>query len=420
MKILNTLKELPILDVHSHINADCPQASHIGDILFYHFIRRELYSAGLKDDNYLVSDAPIESKMEVFFQYLPLVENTATFWCLKKILSDIYQVPGGEITQQNWRSIQCSIERNKKDPSWPLQVFHRSRIERSLICNNSWNNTSLARYPFLTPLYEDLHRLSFDSTRETSLDDLIIAQYGFVPDNINVLEEYMYKFISDKVKGNIPYFTAYISSDFRLKKDFSNKANDIYHKKHTGVKLTIEERNMLVSKLLYSYLTVLQDLEIPSQCVMGAYWARPGMRYGESFVSTNHDIVMDLVTICKDFDRLHFSLMYASLSLSQEVTILSRMLPNVSILGFWWHTLFPAFIEDIMCERLEALPVNKWIAIATDSYCVEWAYAKVNLVLHSLAKVLSRKIEEGYCSERKALWIAHKLLYQNSKDIYGL
>jgi glucuronate isomerase len=53
-KMLFALKEMPILDVHSHISADRPQAGDISDILFYHFLRRELYSAGLPDDNYLV------------------------------------------------------------------------------------------------------------------------------------------------------------------------------------------------------------------------------------------------------------------------------------------------------------------------------------------------------------------------------
>ncbi len=418
--ILNKLKELPVLDVHSHINVDCPQASSIEDIIFYHFIRRELYSAGYSDDNYLMSDTPIEDRMSTFFQYLPQVENTATFWCVKKILGDLYQVPGGEITQQNWRNIQQKIERNKTDPSWLQEVIKRCQLERSLCCEKLWKKESLERHPFLTPLYEDLNRLSFDPTRATSLDDLIIDVYGLIPDNIFSLEEYIYKYINDSIMDNISYFTAFISSEFRIDKNSSAKTNDIYKKKHSGKKLTVEERNILVNKLLYCYLSALQSFGVPAQFVIGAYWAREGMRYGESYVETNHTFIKDLVVICKEFNQVRFSLMYASHALSQEVTILSRMLPNVSILGFWWHTLFPTFIERIIFERLEALPANKWIAIATDSYCIEWAYAKLNLVLHSLAKVLCEKIDEGYFTEKKALWIAHKILYQNSKDIYEL
>ena len=127
-----------------------------------------------------------------------------------------------------------------------------------------------------------------------------------------------------------------------------------------------------------------------------------------------------MVSVFKDFPEVKINLMYASLSTSQELIIVSRMMPNVSLLGFWWHTLFPNTIEAIISQRLEALPANKWIAIATDAYSVEWAYGKVNLVLHSLAKVLSKKIEDGYLSEKKALWVAQRVLYDNPKEIYNL
>ena len=80
-----------------------------------------------------------------------------------------------------------------------------------------------------------------------------------------------------------------------------------------------------------------------------------------------------------------------------------RMLPNVSLLGFWWHTLIPNIIEQLISQRIESLPSNKWIAIATDAYSVEWAYGKVSLVLHCLARVLSQKVEEGYFTEKLPL-----------------
>jgi hypothetical protein len=96
------------------------------------------------------------------------------------------------------------------------------------------------------------------------------------------------------------------------------------------------------------------------------------------------------------------------------------MLPNVSLLGFWWHTLVPNIIEQLIAQRIESLPANKWIAIATDAYSVEWAYGKVKIVLECLARVLSQKIEEGYFSEKKAIELARRILYDNPKEIYNM
>jgi glucuronate isomerase len=419
-KMLFALKEMPILDVHSHISADRPQAGDISDILFYHFLRRELYSAGLPDDNYLVSDAPLEDRISHFFQYAPYIENTSTFWCVKKILEDIYEVPGGEISLDNWRNIQSFIESKKNDDKWPLEVLERARIKRTLICENHWNKENLNKYQFLIPLYEDLQYFNFDPTRKTSPLDLVKKDFSCLPESSFEFAEKIKAFFSNMKKDGIPYFASFISPSFRNRKASENEINHVYRKKISGEDLTPEEQNIFVTWLLYCYLGSLRELKSPAQFYVGAYWARPGMRYGESYVWTDHQYILDMVSVFKDFPEVKINLMYASLSTSQELIIVSRMMPNVSLLGFWWHTLFPNTIETIISQRLEALPANKWIAIATDAYSVEWAYGKVNLVLHCLAKVLSKKIEDGYLSEKKALWIAQRVLYDNPKEIYNL
>ncbi len=288
------------------------------------------------------------------------------------------------------------------------------------ICESSWNKECLERYRVLIPLYEDLQCLSFDPTRATSLVDLVKGEYPSLPETASEFAQKVMEFFLDKKREGVVYFTSFISPTFRRRRSSEEEINRIYLKKLSGEELSLDEQNALVTWLLYCYLNSLQELGSPAQFYVGAYWARPGMRYGESYVWTDHQYILDLVSVFKDFPRVRFNLMYASLSISQELIIVSRMLPNVSLLGFWWHTFLPATVEMIISQRLESLPVNKWIAIATDAYSVEWAYGKTSLVLNALAKVLSQKIEEGYLSEKKALWIARQLLYENPKEIYEL
>jgi glucuronate isomerase len=134
--LLHSIKELPIFDVHSHISIDQPQCRDLSDILFYHFMRRELYSAGLKDDNYLVSNTPFEERIGEFFKYKPLVENTTTFWCIKKILNDIYHVTDGDIRPDNWKDLQQQIIQKGRDFSYPKSILNRMNAQCSLICEN--------------------------------------------------------------------------------------------------------------------------------------------------------------------------------------------------------------------------------------------------------------------------------------------
>ncbi|OQA54461.1 MAG: glucuronate isomerase [Candidatus Atribacteria bacterium ADurb.Bin276] len=418
--LLHSIKELPIFDVHSHISIDQPQCRDLSDILFYHFMRRELYSAGLKDDNYLVSNTPFEERIGEFFKYKPLVENTTTFWCIKKILNDIYHVTDGDIRPDNWKDLQQQIIQKGRDFSYPKSILNRMNVQCSLICENHWSQEGLARNQFLIPLYEDLDLFHFDPTRNLSLLDLIAKEYGGLPENSDQAQQSIYDFFKKKSQSGIRYFTAFISSAFHLIKPVSGQINEIYDKKKTGTQLSAEENHILFTWLFYSYLEALQSIGTPAQFVIGAYWARPGMRYGESYVWNNHQLSLDLVEVFKDFPKISMSLMFASLSMAQEFTIIARMLPNVSLLGFWWHTLIPNIIEQLISQRIESLPSNKWIAIATDAYSVEWAYGKVSLVLHCLARVLSQKVEEGYFTEKTAIEYARRILYENPQEIYQL
>lgn len=192
--LLHSIKELPIFDVHSHISIDQPQCRDLSDILFYHFMRRELYSAGLKDDNYLVSNTPFEERIGEFFKYKPLVENTTTFWCIKKILNDIYHVTDGDIRPDNWKDLQQQIIQKGRDFSYPKSILNRMNAQCSLICENHWSQEGLARNQFLIPLYEDLDLFHFDPTRNLSLLDLIAKEYGGLPENSDQAQQSIYDF----------------------------------------------------------------------------------------------------------------------------------------------------------------------------------------------------------------------------------
>ncbi|MCX6090436.1 MAG: hypothetical protein NTX88_08755, partial [Candidatus Atribacteria bacterium] len=331
-----------------------------------------------------------------------------------------YHVPEGEIHYGNWKDIQETIKEKEKDPEWPKKVFEQARIRHSLICENHWDPESLNRNSFLSPLYEDLYLFHFDPSRDQSLIDLIQKENGQLPATAASFAEVVFAFFQSKADQGIRYFTSFISSAFSLLKASPEKIEATYQKQLLGHNLDPEEKNVLFTWLFYTYLEAMQQVKSPAQFVMGARWARPGMRYGESYVWTNHQLTLDLMSVFRDFPQVRMSLMFAALPLAHELTILARMLPNVSLLGFWWHTLFPTVIEQLIAERLESLPINKWIAIATDAYSVEWAYGKVSLVLQCLAKVLSKKMAEEYLTEQKALWIARKLLYENPQEIYGL
>src|SRR5207237_9090423 len=92
---------------------------------------------------------------------------------------------------------------------------------------------------------------------------------------------------------------------------------------------------------------------------------------------------------------LRFQCLLASRHANQSLCTLCRELRNLSLAGYWWHNFFPSAIRQVMEERLDMLPLNRQVAFFSDAYCVEWAYAKAQVVRHELAVVLAAKVESG-------------------------
>jgi len=133
---------------------------------------------------------------------------------------------------------------------------------------------------------------------------------------------------------------------------------------------------------------------------------------------TRPDILFSLAVLFADFPRLRFDVILANPVQSHELASYAKMHPNVFVAGYWWYTLNPVVIRRMLRERLEMLPANKIQGFFSDAYCVEWSYAKVQLVRRQIAHVLAEMVEEGYLEEEQAIDVATNLLDRNPGRLY--
>jgi hypothetical protein len=118
--------------------------------------------------------------------------------------------------------------------------------------------------------------------------------------------------------------------------------------------------------------------------------------------------------------KLSFEGFLASRHANQAFCTFCRELPNLSLVGYWWHNFFPSTIQQVMEERLDMLPANKQIGFFSDAYCVEWSYAKAKIVLNQLATVLARKVAQGQYTRNDAVQIARATLFDSCRDLLGV
>lgn len=421
-RLIEELDPIPIIDVHSHLDVTRPQSQDIGDILFYHFLRREFASAG-GDDEFLVSDKPLEERVDYFLKRLPMIKNTATYWCAKKILRDLYGLEEG-LNEGNWRDVNRRITETSNDNTWPeVLLTKRLRIHKCLCCIDSISdsrNEGLKRRPFLLP---HLEAFSFGPIYLESLMSSIRGGDGTIPENLESALEKFDALIDYNLGEGIRSFGSAIDESLVILPARDESAEKAYRNYFCGKALSFDEKNMLVTRFLYRFLEAIKGKGV-AQWYLGAAWKFGGRKvdygYGESYIYVNHQLTQNLIKVFKDFPGVKFNLMCCAESLSQELTIIARMLRNVSLLGFWWHNLFPSYIERLISERIEALPANKWMLVGTDAYTCEWCYGKISLVKGCLARVLARKIEQDYLTIDDAKFLASRILYENAREIYSL
>ena len=132
------------------------------------------------------------------------------------------------------------------------------------------------------------------------------------------------------------------------------------------------------------------------------------------------DTIFQLATIVARHPRLRFQVFLSSEHANQSLCTLARELPNLSLVGYWWHNFFPGIMRKVMGDRLDMLAVNKQIGFFSDAYCADWQYAKAILVRKQLAYVLASRVEQGQYTMDEALQIARAILYESPQSLLGI
>src|SRR5882672_8560396 len=95
-EVESALANVPILDIHTHLIGGRLGARGLHDILLYHMVITDLYSAGCPSGARLTAypgwpdDSEARNRIEEAIPFLPAIQNTSCFWALRLILQELY------------------------------------------------------------------------------------------------------------------------------------------------------------------------------------------------------------------------------------------------------------------------------------------------------------------------------------------
>jgi glucuronate isomerase len=121
------------------------------------------------------------------------------------------------------------------------------------------------------------------------------------------------------------------------------------------------------------------------------------------------------------FPEVTFCISVLSSGQNQELASYSWIFPNVVTNGHWWYSNIPAYIEQDLRARLQAVPKIKQLGYYSDAYKLEFVLPKFNMYRRILAQILADDfIRPRFASEAQAMELARLLLRDNARRIFNL
>ncbi len=415
-RLKNRIDSIPMVDIHSHIDGEHPNARDPREILFYHYLVTELCSAGMPRQA-VSSDLSVEEAVKGALPYFPLVKNTSTHWCLIKMLRELYGFEDDEINDGNWRGLLEAIyEGTKQKDRYKWILTEKAKIKKTLLTFRYYDE--VPRHDpqlFVGSLRLDPMIGKLDKDGIQGLEKAVDTSIGSLDDFEDSLSRLFKKF------SKCAAATADFPPQEILTKPSKAKAKISFKKLLTGRGLKPAERRTITSFTLRKVLSLTEEADFPFQVMIGVRRPVSGAAPPDYAISAFEPrMISQLCPLFHDFSGVKFDIFLANEVQSHELAVVAKNYPNVHVSGYWWYVFYPVLIKKFLQERLQMLPRNKSNGFFSDAYVVEWSYAKSSMVRLQLATVLTEMTMEGYFTEELAESLAVDLLNRNPEKLYKL
>ncbi len=426
------LQATTMLDAHTHLTGGRLSARGLHDILLYHMVVSDLYSAGCPSGARLTefpgwpSQEEAHARLREAIPHLPHIRNTSCYWGVRTILSDLY---GWDqpVTADNWLRLDDMVRERADDHAWQREIIRRANIAKlttELARRQEGTDDDILHYSMEWAFFTRTQRGEYD----TALFELERC-WGEPPGSpiphaagkrpplkrqIHTLDDVhaaMDHFVGQLAAAPVLSIATHISTDivFRQVSD-EQMAAALAMRDRAGP----EQRDIYASYLHETFLTALAK-RAPQIVFQFSFGAEPLPHETASIVPQRS--ICDLADIAARHPQVSFVCFVSSRHADQSLCTLCRELPNFALAGYWWHNFFPGAIRQVMEERLDMVPANKQIGFFSDAYSIEWTYAKAKIVRNQMAQVLEQKIRQGQYTRDEALAVARAIVFDAPQQL---
>jgi glucuronate isomerase len=423
-RIGEALDTVMVIDPHCHLDAAHPAARNIADIVLYHHVWIELVSAGMGQFEVTRAGLPHElvdpqmdpmERVRRVMPYLPRIRNTTVSMLLKWLLEDLYGVKGG-LKESGLDALAAEIDRRAHDDKWPEHFYADiSRIEKGATVEK----TGEKRFPRLAGADERLRNLNIADGKADPRErlKLMTGMLGRDVRTANDYRDFAAKLAVDPSMGSPLFLGAWMPGFFTDELADEKSVGRTISKAWNGEPLSEAEMGSVSYFGMIAALEALKATKLRTiQLIMGSEVILPH----RSVTQWSGRFSGAAARLASRFEDFRFNLSASSDNFTHDIAVLAKHIPNISVAGYWWHTMYPFYIRKSIETRLDIVPVTKIIGFFSDAYHCEWCLPKLKMVKQITGEILVDRVTRGMYDLDTALSIIPVIFHDAPKEIYGL
>ncbi|MFC1562803.1 amidohydrolase family protein [candidate division KSB1 bacterium] len=418
-RIKSAVDNIWMVDTHEHLMTEKERLSRNIDFfeLFSQYTSSDLISSGMPRGYFGNKEETLEERWEKFYPYWKKMRNTGYAKCILVAVRDLFGID--DINENTYREINRKIIESNKKGGWYKHVLKdKAKIDVSLLDVLNRKDKGLSEingeYFVRVRRFED-RDFNFVQVSPKTLPDLEIhtgIKIRTLEDLLSALDTAFQKAINEENIVGVKIAIAYsrkIQFDDVPKIEAEQAFNKMFKYKET---LSKEETTKFQDFLIHQVIEHAIKYDLPIQI-------HTGLQTGSGNIITNSKPT-HLVNLFMKYRKAKFDIFHGSYPYMGELATLAKNFQNVYIDMCWMHIISPSASKRYLEEWLETVPSNKILAYGGDYLFVEGAYGHAVMAREIVAEVLTKKVEEGYFSEKEAITIAKRILRDNAIELFKL
>jgi glucuronate isomerase len=418
--ILQSLREITLIDPHTHINPHSPASQTLADLLGYHYYTELAHASGMPKSQIESPGLPPRELVRRLAGGLEHLSNTAQYSWLIEICKQLYGFEYDTITPDNWESLYDRAESLMQSADWASTVLEKANVSAVFLTNDF--DDPLERFDtnvYIPCLRTDdlVFHLAKPEVRERLVGASGIGLSGSLQSLHDALEQRFKHFVANGARACAislpPSFSPAPVSDGRA-------ATALDAVLRHGVSVDPAHRTALSRRVFWTIAELCDQYRLPFDLMIGVNREvyREGVHQGRDLYDSRVSLIQ-YAELFNAFPEVKFPISVLASVTNQELVSYAWIFPNVITSGHWWYSNTPSFIRRDAAARLEAVPRNKQIAYYSDAYKLEFIAPKFDMYRQTLADILAEDFvaKRGW-SEEKATDLGYQVLRGNVEQIF--